>query len=256
MRRTDTAPGEMYGLVGRSLGHSFSKRFFTDFFERHGINARYVNFELADIGELARMLASNPTLAGFNVTIPYKRDIIPLLQHIDPTAQAIGAVNVVSLGRDGSMTGYNTDVTGFTDAVRPMLDNSHHRRALVLGVGGATRAIVYALTSLGLSVDTVSRRPGAGTYTWADVTPDVISEHTVIVNCTPLGTWPDTESAPPLPYEALTPRHVCFDLVYNPAETKFMKLSGARGAAVSNGLAMLHGQALAAWRIWQLRQAP
>ncbi|MDE6395687.1 MAG: shikimate dehydrogenase [Muribaculaceae bacterium] len=244
---------DTYGLVGRTLGHSFSRAYFTDKFASENINARYVNIELPEITDLLPALSKLPNLRGFNVTIPYKREVMDLLDHIDPNAAAIGAVNVVRVESDGTMTGYNTDVIGFTESIRPLV-RPDVKSALVLGVGGATRAVVAGLRSLGIEPVTVSRRPGAGDLTWNEVTADVIAEHKVIVNCTPLGTWPDVDTAPDLPYEAITPSHVCFDLVYNPAETLFLRRAAARGAATRNGLEMLRLQADAAWRLWTIRE--
>ena len=245
---------QTYGLVGRTLGHSFSRAYFTDKFASEGIDARYVNIELPEITDLPAALERLPNLKGFNVTIPYKQDVMVYLDRVAPEAETIGAVNVVRVEPDGTMTGYNTDVIGFTESIRPLI-GPDARRALVLGVGGATRAVIAGLRSLGLVPTTVSRRAGAGDLTWAEVTPEVIASHEVIVNCTPLGTWPDVDTAPAIPYDALTPRHVCFDLVYNPAETLFLHRAAERGAVTCNGLEMLCLQADAAWRIWTARRA-
>ncbi len=240
---------QRYGLVGRTLGHSFSRAYFTDKFETEDINARYVNIELPKITDLPGALDNLMNVRGFNVTIPYKRDVMDYLDRIDPTAAEIGAVNVVKIESDGSKTGYNTDVIGFTESIRPLI-RPGMKRALVLGVGGATRAVIYGLRSLGIEPVTVSRRPGGGNLMWEQITPDVICTHEVIVNCTPLGTWPDVDTAPAIPYDALTPGHVCFDLVYNPAETMFLRRASERGAVTRNGLEMLRLQADAAWAIW------
>lgn len=238
-----------YGLVGRTLGHSFSKAYFSEKFGREGIAARYVNIEIARIEELPARLSELGNVRGFNVTIPYKQEVTKLLDAIDPRAEEIGAVNVVKVSDDGTLTGYNTDIIGFTESIRPLIRRGTER-ALVLGAGGAARAVTVGLRSLGLRPTTVSRRSGAGDLTWPEVTPEVIAEHPVIVNCTPLGTWPDVDTAPAIPYEAITPEHVCFDLVYNPAETLFLKRAAERGAQTRNGLEMLHLQADAAWRLW------
>lgn len=238
-----------YGLVGRTLGHSFSKKYFTEKFEHDGIPARYVNIEIPSIADLPTRLSELEAVKGLNVTIPYKQDVIALLDRLDPRAEEIGAVNVVKVEKDGTLTGYNTDVIGFTESIRALI-SPEMKRALVLGVGGATRAILAGLRSLGLSPTTVSRRPGGGDLTWAEISPEVITEHEVIVNCTPLGTWPDIDTAPDIPYGSITPGHVCFDLVYNPDETLFLKRAAESGARTLNGLEMLRLQADAAWEIW------
>lgn len=241
---------KQYGLVGFPLGHSFSRAFFTEKFEAEGIDAEYLNFEISDIEQLSEVLKAHPSLQGFNVTIPYKQAVIPYLTSLSKQAEAIGAVNVVRVEADGSLSGHNSDVFGFTESIRPLLTNGTYTKALVLGVGGASRAVVNGLTSLGLKVTQVSRRHGVGDMTYDDLNSDVISQHTVIVNTTPLGMYPNVNEAPALPYDAVTERHVCFDLVYNPLVTQFMRMCGERGAKVSNGLEMLHLQARRAWEIW------
>ena len=242
---------ETYGLVGYPLGHSFSRAYFTDKFEREDIDAQYLNFELSDIALLPIEIAKYPGLKGFNVTIPYKQDVFRYLNKLHPEAEKIGAVNVVKVETDGTLTGYNSDVYGFVESMRPLLEGYNHKKALVLGVGGASRAVVHGLRTLGLEITRVSRREGAGDMTYSELSPRVLEAHTVIVNCTPLGMYPKTEDCPDIPYEAITSRHVCFDLVYNPLETLFMKRCARQGACVSNGLRMLHLQAERAWQIWQ-----
>lgn len=240
----------VYGLVGFPLGHSFSRSFFTDKFAREGIDARYINFELPDISMLENVVADTAGLRGFNVTIPYKQAVIPMLNHLDAEAAEIGAVNVVRVERDGSLSGYNSDVYGFVESIRPLLAGGNHTKALVLGTGGASRAVCYGLRSLGIRPTRVSRKPGPDNITYAGLSPEVMSAHTVVVNTTPLGMYPAVDTAPDIPYDMITSRHVCFDLVYNPETTRFMQLSAARGATVSNGLRMLRLQALRAWDIW------
>lgn len=246
----DKPGAAVYGLVGFPLGHSFSRSFFTDKFAREGIDARYINFELPDISLLENVVADTAGLRGFNVTIPYKQAVIPMLNHLDAEAAEIGAVNVVRVEGDGSLSGYNSDVYGFVESIRPLLAGGNHTKALVLGTGGASRAVCYGLRSLGTRPTRVSRKPGPDNITYADLSPEVMSAHTVVVNTTPLGMYPAVDTAPDIPYDMITSRHVCFDLVYNPETTRFMQLCAARGATVSNGLLMLRLQALRAWDIW------
>lgn len=243
---------DIYGLAGYPLGHSFSRSYFKDKFRDENIDADYINFEVADSADMLRIVADTPRLRGFNVTIPHKQAVMPLLSRIDTAAQAIGAVNVVRVEDDGTLSGFNTDADGFLAAIRPML-RPHHRKALVLGTGGASLAVAYTLRNAGLDVKRVSRRSDVADLTYADLTDSVIADHTVIVNATPLGMYPHTDTLPDIPYDALTPQHVCFDLVYNPASTRFMQTAANRGAAVQNGLAMLHNQARLAWQIWNDR---
>lgn len=241
---------KQFGLIGFPLGHSFSRAYFTEKFAKEGINAEYNNFELTDIAQLRELLTANPELRGLNVTIPYKQSVIPYLDELSREAATIGAVNVVRAEPDGRLKGYNSDVYGFTESIRPLLTAGHHAKALVLGAGGASRAVIHGLKSLGMEVTQVSRRKGAGDMTYDELTPAVIADHTVIVNATPLGMHPDADSSPALPYEAVTERHVCYDLVYNPLNTRFMQQCAERGACVANGLEMLHRQAERAWEIW------
>lgn len=241
--------------MGYPLGHSFSARFFTEKFQREGIDAAYRNFEMPDVSGLRRLVADEPALCGFNVTIPHKQHVIPLLDGLSPEARAIGAVNVVRIERAGGevrLFGYNSDVLGFSRSIAPLL-RPHHRAALVLGTGGASLAVVYALRQLGVEPLYVSRTPAAGRITYADLSPEVMAAHTVIVNCSPVGMFPHTDEAPAIPYSSLTPDHLLYDLVYNPTETRFMRLGAEQGAVVKNGLEMLHLQALASWDIWNGR---
>ena len=243
---------KLYGLVGYPLGHSFSAGFFAEKFAREGIDARYLNFEMPDIGDLLELLSEYPDLEGFNVTIPYKQQILPYLASVSPQAAAIGAVNVVRVEHTPQgprLHGYNSDCPGFVRTLAPLLPQEAVS-ALVLGTGGAARAVMTGLESLGIDATAVSRTPAPGRLTYDDLTAEVMAAHRVVVNCTPLGMWPKVETAPPIPYETLTSKHVCYDVVYNPAETEFMRRARANGATVSNGLAMLHLQALLAWQIW------
>ncbi|MBR6194441.1 MAG: shikimate dehydrogenase [Prevotella sp.] len=244
---------DKYGLIGYPLGHSFSISYFNDKFADEGINARYENFEISSIDQLQEVLDTNPNLRGLNVTIPYKEKVIEFLDSITPEAQAIGAVNVIRVSHEGKKTklkGYNSDVIGFTKSIEPMLDSNWHKKALILGTGGASKAINYGLKSLGLETVFVSRYQRPGTIQYESITPEVIREYNVIVNCTPLGMYPHTEECPKLPYEAMDYHTILYDLIYNPDETLFMKRGREQGAEVKNGLEMLLLQAFASWEFW------
>lgn len=242
-----------YGLIGYPLGHSFSQKYFTEKFDRECVDARYDLFPLESINELPGLIHDTEGLAGFNVTIPYKQDVIQFLDEMDDQAREIGAVNVVKITRqvNGSyrLKGFNSDAYGFTESIRPMLGPSH-KRALVLGSGGASKAVIFSLRRLGVEPVVVSRRPSAGMLTYAAIDKEILMNYTVIVNASPVGMSPIIDACPDIPYEFLTPRHVCFDLVYNPEETLFLQKASAAGAAVKNGLEMLHLQAEGAWKYW------
>lgn len=243
---------DQYGLIGYPLGHSFSVSYFNEKFSNEGIDAEYINFEIPDIELLPEIVASNPSLRGFNVTIPYKQKVIPYLDSMSMEARAIGAVNVVKVvhrGRNTLLKGYNSDVIGFTRSIEPLL-SSHHQKALILGTGGSAKAIDYGLRSLGLDTLMVSRYERPGTLQYHQITPDVVREYNVIVNCTPVGMFPRTVECPELPYEALDSRNLLYDLLYNPDETLFMLKGKKQGATVKNGLEMLLLQAFASWEIW------
>ena len=245
-------PFKLYGLIGFPLGHSFSQQYFNTKFEAEGINAQYRNFELPDIGDLMELIAEYPDLSGLNVTIPYKQAVIPYMDDMNPVAREVGAVNVIKFTRKGNdlrLTGYNTDVIGFTDSIVPMLGDGH-TKGLVLGSGGASRAVVYSLRQLGVEPQVVSRTARPGVITYGELTPEVMATHTVIVNTTPLGMYPNVDECPDIPYDLLTPQHLCYDLLYNPDETLFMKRAAEHGAKTKNGLEMLMLQAFASWDIW------
>lgn len=238
-----------YGLIGYPLGHSFSRKFFTEKFEEENIDAQYLNFEIPSIEEFPKVIETHPELRGLNVTIPYKQQVMQYLDDISPEAKAIGAVNVVRVEK-GCLTGYNSDVIGFVDSIRPLL-KPHHKKALILGTGGASKAVHYGLTKkLGLETFFVSRTAHPGVITYEDLTADVLKEYEVIVNCSPVGMFPHVDECPALPYENMSDHHLLYDLVYNPEETLFMKKGAEQGATVKNGLAMLHLQALASWKFW------
>lgn len=241
-----------FGLVGHPLGHSFSQAFFTAKFKNEDIDAQYLNFDIDRLDKIRTILESNPTLSGFNVTIPYKLEVMKMLDSVSPEAAAIGAVNVVKVSREGGkikLAGFNTDFIGFRDSLKPYL-RPDIRKALVLGTGGASRAVTHALDSLGIEWESVSRSKDKGSFTYRDLDEVTVASHKLIINTTPLGTWPDVISYPPIPYGGITAEHVCFDLVYNPSMTEFLRRAAERGATAVNGLGMLHGQAEAAWKIW------
>lgn len=241
-----------FGLLGRSLAHSFSQTYFSQKFDRLGLtDCRYELFELAEAGELPQLLARHPDLAGLNVTIPYKEKIWPYLTRVAPSAALVGAVNVIEFAADGSLVGHNTDYLGFRESLRKFYPASAlNRRALVLGTGGAAKAVAVALRGLDIPHWLVSRDALGTGLTYAELTPELLAAHSLIINTTPLGTYPATAECPPLPYAALTPAHYLFDLIYNPRETLFLQRGHAAGAHTQNGFEMLELQAEAAWAIW------
>ena len=274
-----------YGLIGYPLGHSFSRKFFTEKFEKEGIDAQYLNFEIPSIEEFPEIIKNNPELRGLNVTIPYKQQVMQYLDEISEEAKSIGAVNVVRIERpspqpspimgretmrnagnkpDGlpikgdmseglreSLIGYNSDVIGFVESIKPLL-KPHHKKALILGTGGASKAIRYGLEKkLGMKTLFVSRSAREGMITYEEVTAEVLKEYEVIVNCSPVGMYPHVDECPALPYEAMNENNLLYDLVYNPLETLFMKKGAEQGATVKNGLEMLHLQAIASWKFWE-----
>ena len=243
---------DIYGLIGYPLGHSFSVGYFNEKFQNEGIDAKYVNFEIPQIEMLEEVIASNPDLKGLNVTIPYKEKVISYLDNVSPEARTIGAVNVIRVihkGRSVILKGYNSDVIGFTQSIEPRLE-PYHKKALILGTGGASKAVNYGLKSLGLETVFVSRYERPGTIQYEKLTPDEIKEYNVIVNCTPCGMYPHSNKCPNLPYEAMDSHTLLYDLIYNPDETLFMYKGRKQGATVVNGLEMLLLQAFVSWEIW------
>jgi len=238
-----------YGLIGHNIGYSFSKTFFNFKFEKENRNDSYENFDIPVLSKISEILENNPDLKGLNVTIPYKKSIIQLLDKVDKEALQIGAVNTIKINKDGSLKGYNTDHYGFSKALIEFFPLKE-KKALVLGTGGASKAVKYVLQIMNFEVTQVSRTKTENNITYTDLNRDIIKQNYLIVNCTPLGTFPKIEEFPDIPYEYLTKDHLAFDLTYNPRETKFMKLSKERGARKSNGLKMLEYQAKKAWSIW------
>ena len=243
-----------YGLLGYPLGHSFSRNYFNQKFEAERIDAEYLNFEIPEIKEIKNVIKENPELNGLNVTIPYKEQVIPYLDDLDEDARLIGAVNVIkfSKGLFGKvkLKGYNSDIIGFKQSIEPLL-KEHHRKALILGTGGASKAVFQGLKQLGVASTFVSRKAKEYCITYEEITPKVMEQYTVIVNTTPLGMYPNVNACPDIPYDLLTSNHLLYDLLYNPDETLFMRKGKEKGAVVKNGLEMLLLQAFAAWEIWQ-----
>lgn len=239
-----------FGLIGYPLSHSFSQKYFEEKFRKEGIaGCAYELFPIPSIEALDALLKAKPDLLGLNVTIPYKRQVLPFLHDASRLPQGLDACNCIKI-QQGRLTGYNTDVTGFERSFTPLLQ-PHHTQALVLGSGGAAAAVTYCLNKLNISFKIVSRRPGSrGELTYADIDESVIAAHPVIINTTPLGMYPNIHEAPPLPYHALTPGHYLYDLHYNPPRTLFMAKGEEKGAATKNGLDMLVIQAEESWRIW------
>ena len=244
---------QKYGLIGYPLKHSFSIGYFNEKFEAENIDAQYVNFEIPDIRDFMEVIEENPNLCGLNVTIPYKEQVIPYLDELDKDTAKIGAVNVIKIIRlpkgKVKLVGYNSDIVGFTQSIEPLLQ-PHHTKALILGTGGASKAVFHGLDNLGIKATFVSRtKKSDDILTYRELTPEIMQEHTVIVNTTPLGMYPKVDFCPDIPYDQLTPNHLLYDLLYNPNETLFMKKGKEKGAVVKNGLEMLLLQAFASWEI-------
>lgn len=236
-----------YGLIGFPLSHSFSPKWFSEKFAAEGIDATYKAFPLENIESINDLLANYP-LKGLNVTIPYKTGVIDFLDELSPEVGTIGAVNCIDI-RNGKRKGYNTDIIGFEQSLTPLLQ-PHHAKALVLGTGGAAKAVNYVLDKLGIERQSVSRNKTETTLTYQDLTEEIISSHTLIINTTPLGMPPNEDDAPPIPYNHITEKHLLYDLIYNPEETKFLQLGKQQRATTKNGHEMLILQAEASWNIW------
>ncbi len=244
-----------FGLIGYRLGHSFSRRFFTEKFKTENLSDyEYVNFELDSIDEFPRIFGGDAQIGGLNCTIPYKQQVMQFLDEIDPEAKQIGAVNTIKIIEEGGvrkLKGFNTDTYGFEQSIKPLLTNKH-RKALILGTGGASKAVRFVFDKLQIEYLSATTREqlGENELHYNQIDQALMSDHLIIVNTTPLGMFPKNDTCPNIPYELINPDHVLFDLVYNPEETLFMQKGKARGAQVKNGLEMLHLQALKAWEIW------
>lgn len=239
----------LFGLLGYPLSHSFSQKYFAEKFAKAGItDCAYQNYSIPDIEELPGILRQYPALEGLNVTIPYKKQVIPFLTEASPVVQAIGACNCIHI-KDGERIGYNTDVVGFSLSLKPYIQ-PHHKRALILGTGGASAAVAYVLREMNIPFQYVSRHPAQGVLSYEAVDRSMMDTHHLLINTTPLGMYPNIDAAPPIPYEWISKLHHLYDLIYNPAETVFLRQGLAQGATVQNGLEMLQLQAEESWRIW------
>ena len=239
-----------YGLVGKNIAYSFSPGYFAKKFQQLGLEgASYEIFDLEEITQFPDLVLAESPLSGLNVTIPYKEAIIPFLDILSAEAKAIGAVNTICF-TEGKLIGHNTDYQGFTDSLKPLLQDQKPK-ALILGSGGASKAIIYALQQMGLPITQVSRSKQIDAIPYEALTIDMIRDHKLIVNCTPLGTYPNVQEKPSIPYDGITPDHLLYDLVYNPGKTAFLQAGESRGAKICNGLPMLEGQAEASWKLWQ-----
>lgn len=240
-----------FGIIGKAISYSFSRKYFQEKFEKLGLNSyQYANFDIPEIEEFPFILYHRrDEFKGLNVTIPYKEAIIKYLDEVDPEAQKIGAVNTIKVTDDDQLIGYNTDAYGFQKSIEPFLKN-HHKKALILGTGGASKAIAYVLKKLNIDFKFVSRTESENKFTYEMLDAEIMGDHTLIVNCTPVGTYPNIENAPEIPYQYLSDKHLLYDLIYNPAETKFLQEGRKQGASIKNGLEMLELQAEKAWEIW------
>lgn len=239
-----------FGLLGRQISYSFSKAHFTKKFENEGLPYTYENFDIDTISEFPLVLKNNPGLVGLNVTIPYKEQIIPFLNNLDLKAKEIGAVNTITISKSGKLTGYNSDYYGFKKSIEPYL-KPHHKNALILGTGGASKAVAYTLKELNINHEYVSRTSNRlAKFTYSDLTESIINSHTIIINCTPVGTHPNINNYPNIPFNGISKDHLLYDLIYNPLQTKFLALGESKGAFTCNGLKMLELQAEKAWEIW------
>jgi shikimate dehydrogenase len=239
-----------YGLIGKNISYSFSKSFFTEKFRIEHRKDTYENFDIQDISLFPEIIKSTKGLKGLNVTVPYKESIIPFLDGLDKESEKIGAVNTIKIKKDGRLIGYNSDHFGFAKAIEDFFPFPE-KTALVLGSGGASKAICYVLDTMSFQYKVVSRHKTKNALSYEQLTEKVMEDHLLIINCTPVGTYPEIEAYPHIPYQYLTPDHMLFDLIYNPDQTEFLKLGFASGARISNGLKMLEQQALKSWSIWK-----
>jgi shikimate dehydrogenase len=246
----DSILKKRFGLLGRSINYSFSKGYFTEKFSNENFeNCTYENFDIPEINFFTELIKNNPDLKGLNVTIPYKETVIPFLDKLSKKATIIGAVNTIKFTKKGKLKGYNTDYYGFKKSLDPLLQ-PHHKKALILGTGGASKGVAFALDQLGITYTFVSREATENSIDYTRLNATTFDNYTLIINCTPVGTSPNIDLFPSIPYEFLTEKHIAFDLIYNPAQTQFLKKAAAQGAQTKNGLDMLIFQAEKAWSVW------
>ena len=244
-----------FGLIGRNIHYSFSKLYFAEKFATEGFeNYVYDNYDIKNIEDLKTVLIQNPSLKGLNVTIPYKVEVIPLLDKLSKKAKKIGAVNTIRISKKDKLKGYNTDWIGFSKSIEPLLQR-HHKNAFVLGTGGASKAVKFALNELGIKVKLVSRTSGKkGCLNYEDLDKKAFAKYTIIINCTPMGTFPNVNDCPKLSYELFSEQHIAYDLIYNPEESTFLRKAKENGATIKNGYSMLVYQAEEAWGIWNKKK--
>ncbi|UFH34170.1 shikimate dehydrogenase family protein [Flavobacterium acetivorans] len=239
-----------FGLLGRNISYSFSKGYFTEKFKKENAeDCSYENFDIPEINAFTELIKSNPNLKGMNVTIPYKESVLPFLDKLSKKAAQIGAVNTIKITKKGKLKGYNTDYYGFQKSLEPLLQ-AHHKKALILGTGGASKGVAFALEELGISYVFVSRAPSENAIDYSQINDETFNEYQIIINSTPVGTSPNIDAFPLIPYEFFTQKHIAYDLIYNPEETQFLKKAKEKGAKIKNGLDMLIFQAEKAWSIW------
>lgn len=248
---TKEVKDKLFGLLGRNISYSFSRGYFTDKFDKLELeDHKYQNFDIASIDKFPEVIGSKSNIKGMNVTIPYKQEVMPFLNELDETAKEIGAVNVIHIQSDSSLKGYNTDAYGFENSIKPLL-KTHHKKALILGTGGASKAIAYVLKKNRIDFKFVSRNPSSvDQISYANIDESIMFDYQIIINCTPLGTSPKTELCPNIPYQFITDKHLLYDLIYNPEVTTFLSKGKEKGAIIKNGLEMLELQAEESWRIW------
>ncbi|RNC84884.1 MAG: shikimate dehydrogenase [Winogradskyella sp.] len=250
MANEQDEPTYKFGLVGKNIDYSFSRGYFSDKFKTENLPHTYVNFDLSDISDFQSIFNTEDDVKGLNVTIPYKESVIPFLNKLNKKAKKIGAVNTIRVTKKGNLIGYNTDCYGFEKSLQPYL-KKHHKKALILGTGGASKAVAYALKRLKIKYYFVSRALKENvSYTYEDLTHELIKSHQIIINCSPVGTHPNINECPDIPYDGVTNEHILYDLIYNPEQTKFLKLGETQGAKTINGIRMLELQADKAWDIW------
>ncbi|MDI9311965.1 MAG: shikimate dehydrogenase [Limnohabitans sp.] len=238
------------GLLGRNIGYSFSRNYFSTKFENEKItNFSYQNFDIQDIALFSSIIKETPDLVGMNVTIPYKEEVIPFLDELSENVKQIGAVNTIKVLPNGKLLGDNTDYFGFSESLKPLL-KSTHKKALILGTGGAAKAVAFGLQQMQIDFIYISRKIGTNTITYTDLTEDIFNEYQIIINCTPLGTFPNIENCPDIPYQFFTQNHIAYDLIYNPEKTTFLNKAQQNGAIIKNGYEMLVLQAEKSWEIW------